>query len=460
MKKLRTLYKSTIKEKGFYWPSYTIHGSQSGLYDLGPLGSGVLDKIVYKLKFDYENYFSTVQIKGNSLAPKKVFEASGHSKFLHDPEGKCPKCLITIRAEEIDKCPKCKNVLEVIDKSLMFETNQGLTLSPETSQSIFTAWKEISRINAKPMISILDESPPISVYSEGSGYRNEISPRNSLIRMIEFDMFEVFFFLNNSDKYVPKYEPLNEVLFIFNNGKKILTSDYNSLSPIDPVQLEQIFFVNDIFVELGISSDLIRFVQHSPTSLSHYSKDTWDAEILLDIGWTEITGIANRGSFDLKSHNKFVGKSIDNIPETCIEVSFGLSRILESVLQLNFTDELGFSFPRIVQPIMYRIGPLVARDEKLTSKAKKIFQLLKKKIPWIKGEYDEKESIGKRYRKADRLGIGLFITIDDKILKDSTLTIRYRSSKKQIRISEFDLVKILEEACIERNKEENNHQDS
>ena len=425
-------------EKGFIYPSSSIYGGLSNSWDYGPLGS----ELKQNIKNKWWNYFvyqslDIVGLDSSIILNKKVWESSGHLDNFLDPLVDCKECKNRFKVDDlidnyeeilnnkkiinlntIAECPKCnsKNFTEIRDFNLMFKTHQGVTdnsvnevyLRPETAQGIFINFKNIYRSSCPNL--------PFGVAQIGKSFRNEITPSNFIFRTREFEQMEIEYF----------YDP----------------QEYQNY--FDDFLNKSINFLK----ELGITSNF-KIVEHSKDKLAHYSKKTVDIEYKFPFGWKELWGIAHRGNFDLEVHNKNSDvdlKVLSNnqkiIPEV-IEPSVGVERLIYALLLEHYNikkDEHGreweyLTLPYEIAPIKIAILPLV---KKLSNECINIFKTLS---PYYRCVIENKNSIGKRYKKQDAIGTPYCITFDYDSLEDNMVTIRDRDSKKQTRVDIKELKK-------------------
>ncbi|MEM5867147.1 MAG: glycine--tRNA ligase [Candidatus Aenigmatarchaeota archaeon] len=464
------------KRRGIIFPSSEIYGGLSGIFDYGHVGLLLKRKIEnYWRDFfvrDEENIF---EIESSTIVHEKVWEASGHLKSFVDPITQCKKCNSFYRAdnlieekagifaeglssEELSRiikeknirCLKCKGELsEVKIFNLMFSTNIGPAsgntayLRPETAQGIF--------INFKNILASTRTKLPFGVAQVGKSYRNEISPRQWLLRMREFTQMEIEYFFNPKKIEVPKKEVLNTKIRVLTreaqkekNPRELEIRAKDAVEKgIIPNELIAYFMAKEFiwYQSLGIPKEALRFRHMLPEETPHYSKGNFDLEIKFDFGWKEVVGNAYRTDYDLKAHMKHSGESfevVDNgekIVPHVIEPSFGMERTIYAVLLHCFVEgkDRGwswFKFPPKISPFTLAVFPLVSKDG-LPEKAREVYLSLKK---FFDVYYDESGSIGKRYARADEIGVAFCVTIDYQTLKDSTVTIRNRDDCSQVRV--------------------------
>ena len=430
---------SFCKRRGIVFPNSEIYGGLAGFYDYGPIGVEIINNI----KNDWWETIvhansEIVGINGTIITHPKVWEASGHVKKFVDYITSCKKCKSKFRADQLVedilkikteglnkielndlikknklKCPKCGGELsEVTEFNLMFRTRVGpgegetTYLRPETAQLIYLNFKNVLDTSRKKL--------PFGIAQIGKAFRNEISPRNFLFRMREFEQMEMQYFVRkkNADKFFNKWK----------NERK------------------------EWYTHLGIRKEHIHFREHNERELAHYAKKAVDIEYKFDFGWKEIEGIHNRGDWDLSQHEKFSNKDLKYFDESTkerfipwvIETSAGLDRIFLALLADAYTEEKVNGEKRVLLKINPKLAafkvavfPLVNKDG-LPEKAEDVYKLVRNYFPTA--VYDKKGSIGRRYRRMDEIGTPLCITVDHQTLKDNTVTLRDRDTMKQKRV--------------------------
>ena len=323
------------RRRGIYFQGFGIYGGLSGLFDFGPYGSRMKDKIVRTWKETMLSEGNIAEFDGTTITHTQVLKASGHYDRFFDFSVECKKCGTKYRADDLVekrgvkvtldrdwlqskitelgiKCEKCNGDLgEVRIQKLMFQVDQGegsepLFLRPETAQGMFINFKEYYRF--------FREKLPFAIVTVGRGYRNEISPRRALYRLREFNMMECeSFFDPQNEKWVHDPEDSISVTFLTNDGKELKATPKEAYDKGIVKSHPVAYFMGlalRFYSAVGIDIRRIRFRQHRKEELSHYSSETWDAESLTDLGWIEITGIAHRGTFDLTNHIKASGKDL------------------------------------------------------------------------------------------------------------------------------------------------------
>ena len=327
------------KRRGFIYPSFEVYGGVAGMFDYGPLGCTLKNNIVEAWRAIYKGREGFIEIDSETVNPKDVFKASGHVDNFADLITYCQKCQAPFRADHMVKgfydnpdiltpkeleeafvkhkikCPECGGDLGPVDEfNLMFKTNIGPGsarvgyLRPETAQGIFVNYLNLYRYNREKL--------PLGVIQTGRSYRNEIAPRQGMIRMREFNQMEVELFVDPEDKDWAKFPEIeNEKLDLIPNTTLKLTTMTVKEAVEKGVIANRVlaYFVyttKQLLVGLGIDPARLRFREHEKDEMAHYAADCWDAEVLLSYGWTEIVGIADRGCWDLSRHAQFSGQDM------------------------------------------------------------------------------------------------------------------------------------------------------
>ena len=470
------------KEKGFIFKSSDLYGGLSGFWDFGPLGIELFNN----LKEDWWNFFiknreDIVGIETSIISHPKTWEASGHITNFNDVFAKCKSCDKTRKIDEKEfkkiKC-ECGGEYEIQGQfNLMFKTEIGVInpsiayLRGETAQGIFTDFKIIQQTSRKQL--------PFGLAQIGKCFRNEIAPRNFLFRSREFHIAELEFFINIKENKCDLLKNIHEKIKIKlldkesqekekNIQEKDNTDDEKSQLKIISIgellkqkklgEWQAYWLAEQIlwFKRIGLTEIKIR--EHTFEELSHYSTATFDIDYDFVFGSKEIAGNANRGQYDLTQHQKFSKQSMEiydekfknkEIPRV-IEPTFGMERIFLAILTkaYNYDKERGhivLKIPPKLAPIKAAVFPIV-KQEKYIKLAKEIVKSLKKDFNII---YDKSGSVGRRYARNDEVGTPYCITIDQKSLKENTVTIRWRDTTEQIRIKIDNLTQILKESIKE-----------
>ena len=481
--------------RGIIIPTAEIYGGLSGFFEYGPVGLRIKQKLLNLWrKWFVDPYDNIVEIEGSIVLPEKVFEASGHLEKFVDPITQCKKCGTIYRAdhlieellganvegkseEELTKimrennlrCPKCKGELSDVKVfNLMLKTNISPVvgniayLRPETAQNIF--------INFRRLYTACRLKLPCGIAQIGFSFRNEISPRQFLIRLRGFTQAEIELFYDPENEEC-KLEEISDVKLPILTREEQIKGTYkvNEFTPKELIEKKiafskwQVYYLAREFLfftqELKIPKDRIRIRHLLPEETAHYSKGNFDVEIYYDgeIGWREVVGNAYRTDYDLSRHSEFSNEDlsvdVDNrkIVPHVTEPSFGIDRILLALLMLNYHDKnedrqwCWLSLPIKLSPYIAGVFPLVSKDD-LPRKAREIYEMLKEEF----GKdvfYDEKGSIGRRYARADEIGVPFCITIDYQTLEDNTVTLRSRDTREQVRVKVEELKDVIRNLC-------------
>ena len=470
-----------LKKKGFIYPSSEIYGGLSGFYDYGHLGT----LLKRNLENCWRNYFLKLssnyyEIDAAQIMHQKVFKASGHLEHFVDPVVTCSKCNFSERADhflsentkekhleglkpkQYDelikkhnlKCPKCSSYFQPTQLiNMMFPIQLGTQkvsqayLRPETAQSPY--------VNFKLQYELQRKKLPLGLAIIGKAFRNEISPRNLTLRQREFTQAELQIFFNPQSFPVNFKEIENCKLIILlvkdrkqNKPKKIACKNLKKELP--EWYLYHLAKIQQFYLDhLKIPENKFRFFQLSDEEKAFYNKYHFDIEIeLSNLGFTEIGGLHYRTDHDLQGHQKISQQSMEIIDEQnnkfiphVLELSFGVDRTLYALLDLNYAYDKKrgnaiLGLPIKLAPITLGIFPLVKKEEKLVKLSKEVYQQLNCCYTCF---YDDAGSIGRRYARADEVGLPFCLTIDFDSLKDKAVTIRDRETTKQKRVKIKDL---------------------
>ena len=413
---------SLCKRRGFIFPSSEIYGGLSACWDYGPLG------IELKRNIRDAWWRSMVQerddmvgLDSSIMMHPQTWVASGHVEGFKDPLVECKACHQRWRADEArdGRCPACGGELTQPRMfNLMFKTLFGpveeeaqvVYLRPETAQGIF--------VNFANIVDAARKKLPFGIAQIGKAFRNEITAGNFIFRSREFEMMEVEFFVKpGTDEEWLKY---------WRDARL------------------------NWYVNLGIKRENLRLRQHAKDELAHYARACYDVEYLFPMGWSELEGIANRGDFDLTQHSKSSGKDLSYFdPDSgeryipyVIEPSAGVDRSALAFLVDAYDEEPDKEGLRVLlrlhpdlAPIKVAVLPL-SRNETLLPMAREVYADLRK---CFMSQYDDAQSIGRRYRRQDEIGTPFCVTIDFQSLEDKQATIRERDSMKQIRVPMAEL---------------------
>jgi glycyl-tRNA synthetase len=408
---------SLCQRRGFIFPSSDIYGGLSGCWDYGPVGTELKRNVKEAWwRSVVRERAEMVGLDTSILMNTKVWEASGHVERMVDPLVECKNCHQRWRADELteNRCPACGGELtEPRMFNVMFKTHIGpveeagsvVYLRPETAQGIFVNFNNIVNTSRKRL--------PFGVAQVGKSFRNEITTGNFIFRSREFEQMEIEFFVKpgTDDKW-------------FNYW----------------VTTRFAWYVN-----LGIDPEHLKLDVHPPEKLAHYARCCTDITYLFPHGWAELEGIANRTDYDLKRHTEASGKVLDYYDDETkehmvpyvIEPSAGVDRSVLAFLCEAYDEEpdkeeirVLFHFHPDIAPIKVAVLPL-SRKENVTALAKDIHGDLS---PFFMTQYDDTQSIGRRYRRQDELGTPFCVTVDFQSLEDNMATIRERDTMNQIRV--------------------------
>ena len=408
---------SLCRRRGFVFPSSEIYGGLSSSWDYGPLGVELKRNIkeawwraVVRERDDM------VGLDTSILMHPQVWAASGHLERMSDPLVECKNCHLRWRADDVkgETCPSCDGELtESRQFNVMFKTFMGpveedasvVYLRPETAQGIF--------VNFQNVVNTARKRLPFGIAQMGKSFRNEITTGNFIFRSREFEQMEIEFFVKpGTDGEWFRYwveERLNW------------------------------------YVDLGIRKENLRLRPHGQEELAHYAGMCSDVEYLFPMGWAELEGIANRGDYDLRQHTAISGKSLEYYDDATrehfipyvIEPSAGVDRSALAFLSDAYTEEPDKDEVRVLLRFHPDIAPLkvavlpLSRKENLATYARDVYADLRRE--W-RVEFDDTQSIGRRYRRQDEIGTPFCVTVDFQSLEDNRATIRERDTMNQIRV--------------------------
>ena len=420
----KELFEKVVKvaqARGFVFNASSIYGGLRSSYDYGPLGVLLKNNIsnYWWKDINSDNEISIFPVDTAIIQSSEVWKASGHLAEFSDPMVDHKPTGERYRADQVPDDIDKTDLTEPRQFNLMFETSIGpvqnenstVYLRPETAQGIF--------VNFENVLRTMRAKIPFGIANIGKSFRNEITPGQFIFRTREFEQMEIEFFCKEEDE-----------IRWFDYWVKKRMEWYKSI---------------------GIPDTSLRLREHSDNELAHYASKTVDIEFLYPWGWGELEGIANRGIFDLSSHEKASGKDLsyfdpennEKIIPTVIEPAGGLTRTLFALLcscydedEVNDTTRTFFRFDFNIAPIQIGILPLSKKDEliEISNNIKNILQ------ESFRTEIDVTQSIGKRYRRQDEIGTPYCITVDFDSLEDNTVTIRNRDSMDQQRVAITNLL--------------------
>jgi glycyl-tRNA synthetase len=417
------------KRRGFVYPSAEIYGGFRSTYDYGPLGALLLRNVkeawirsMVQLRDD------VVLIDAAVLGPPQVWEASGHLTNFTDPLVDCTNCKQRFREDKLDDpdtCPNCGEhgiFTEARQFNLMFKTRAGPVadaaadayLRPETAQGMFTNFANVIQTSRK--------RPPFGIAQVGKSFRNEITPQNWIFRTREFEQMELEFFVPPGDG--PQW--------------------------YDYWCNERLTWYRD----LGIPAEMLRIRDHEADELSHYSTGTADVEFKFPWGWDELEGIAQRTDYDLNQHSEHSGERLDFFDQASnvryvphvIEPAAGATRTMAAFLLAAYDEDVINDEERTVLRLHPRLAPYqvavlpLSKKDTLTPLAREVRKLLSE---CYMVDYDETQSIGRRYRRQDEIGTPFAVTVDFESLDDRAVTVRDRDTTEQVRVPIDELLPLV-----------------
>jgi len=476
------------KSKGFVYQSSEIYGGMSGFWDFGPLGVELYNNI----KSNWWKHFvqdkeNMVGIEGSIISHPNIWKASGHLDNFGDLVLICSKCKERLRAdhfieaaigknveglsaENINKiieehnlvCPKCKNKFEELkDFNLLFKTHVGADeskkstayLRGETAQGMFTNFKLITETTRQKL--------PFGIAQVGKCFRNEISPRDFMFRCREFTIAEFEFFIHPDETKcnILTKEHLNLKIMLLDaetqdkDKKELKETSIGDMLKKKKLDEWHAYWLSEQmmwFYKIGLKKEDLKVREHTKHELSHYSSATFDIDYAFPFGSKEIAGNANRGQYDLSQHIKESKEKLEVYDEETkskvipkvIEPTFGIDRTFLAIIVNSYENDLErgnivLKLPKNLAPIKIGVFPLV---NKLKEESRELFETLKKDFT---AQFDSSGSVGRRYARADELGIPYCITFDFDSKEKQDITIRDRDTTKQIRVNIKDLKETL-----------------
>jgi len=425
---------SLCKRRGFIFQSSEIYGGIGGFWDYGPLGVEMKNSIKQNWwRAMVQHRDDVVGLDAAIIMNPRVWVASGHVETFADPMVDCKDCKRRFRTDDLTpndmgelRCPECGG--ELTDSrmfNLMFKTYVGpvadeasvVYLRPETAQAMF--------VNFDNVLTTTRRKLPFGIAQIGRSFRNEITPGNFIFRDREFEQMEMeYFVMPGTDE------------------------DWHDR------WIEERF---NWWLNLGVRKENLQIREHTKEELSHYSKRTVDIEYDFPFaGFAEIEGIANRTNFDLKQHEQHAGRTLQYFDEPSgehvvpyvIEPAMGVDRCFLTVLIDAYAEEEVKGEKRVVLRLKPELAPVkiavlpLSRNEQLAPTARKVWDLLR---PHFMTQFDDAQSIGRRYRRQDEIGTPFCVTVDFDTLEDEAVTIRDRDEMTQDRVPIANLVTALRE---------------
>lgn len=471
-----------MQDKGFvYGPSPEIYGGLAGFFDYGPMGKLLKNNVEAAIRkvFQRNTFF---EVECPTIMPRIVWEASGHLGGFTDPlikdksgnsyrvdklieehflknnldfdsvkvDGATDEELINIINQYNIKSPSDEELVpEITQHNLMMKTTVGLDTEsynrPETATTTYLPFLRY--------MNFFRDKLPGGVFQIGKAYRNEISPRQYMLRMREFTQAEAQLMLFESqknnfekfetvkDKQLPLW-PANKQESGYDASTMTLGEAINNTVLKNQAYAWTLALAYDVFIAMGIPSERIRLRQHNQDEMAFYADDAWDLEVNLNtFGWTEMCGIHDRNDYDLKTHSKFSHKELvarneetgEKETPHILEIAFGVDRPTFALLDIFYDEKekvegkTQFALPYHVAPVKFAVLPLT---NKLHDQAYKLYEDLQEHYICF---YDKSGSVGKRYLRADSVGIPYCITYDFDTLEkeDQPITIRDRNTGEQ-----------------------------
>jgi glycyl-tRNA synthetase len=438
---------SLCKRRGFIFPSSEIYGGFAGVYDYGPLGVEIENNIKSLWwKAMVQKRSDIVGLDSGIFMHPRIWEASGHVGGFSDPFVECKSCCTRSRAdhllEEIGvvadekmteveinkifdknrnkiKCPKCNatDFTPVKLFNLLVKSNLGdfsndnsspVYLRGETCQGIY--------VNYLNILNSTRQKLPFGVAQIGKVFRNEIAPRQFIFRTREFEQMEMEYFVY-PDQEMSEYE-------------KLKTYRWKAL------------------LDLGLKEENLKWHKHD--NLVFYAKEAYDIEYNFPTGWKELEGIHARGNYDLTQHSNYSGQQLTYFDQATnqkflphiIESSIGVGRLVLAVICDAYYKEEVKGEERIVLKLKKQIAPIkvailpLSKKEDLSAGAREVFNILTNSF---RCEYDDTQSIGKRYRRQDEIGTPYCVTYDFESINDKSVTVRDRDTMSQVRVNILEL---------------------
>lgn len=484
-----TSYDEVMKlalERGFYFPSCEIYAdAPAGFWEYGPTGVSLKNKFIELWRRELVRRDGMMEIDGCQVMSKSVFVASGHLSNFTDPIVKCTKCGSTFRADryitektgenvaerlsnqEIDsiiarhglRCPNCKGEFGGVSRfNMMFRVGIGPAdedayLRPETCQTIFVDFARVF----KTMRGRL----PLGVAQIGKSFRNEIAPRQSLLRLREFYQAEIEVFCNPARlDDMPKFGEVEDTVLRIYDGSDttVVTAKESIAKGLVPNRLIAYYLALLVlfYEKTGIDVGRSRFRKLSDEEKAFYATTAFDFEVETSIGWLELVACNYRSDYDLKGHAATSKQNLEVVDPAdqkkvlphIFELSMGIDRSIYTILEHSYyedkehDDRVVLKLRPYLAPVLLGVLPLMTKDG-LGEKARQIHSDLKLDFDTF---YDESGSIGRRYRRLEEVGAPFAVTIDQTTMQDGTVTVRHRDTMQQDRVAASSLRSYFQDA--------------
>jgi glycyl-tRNA synthetase len=470
--------------RALYYPAFGIYDGVAGFYNYGPVGARIKRKFENAWRSLFVERTGALEIETANIVPEPVLRASGHLDAFTDPMVSCKSCKTPFRADKLleehyekkhmgeeaaqvkrmdavqldaairkegIRCQRCGGELGKVEKfNMTFRTQIGPAggvagyLRPETAQSIFVDFIHLYKTQGLKL--------PAGIAQIGRAYRNEISPRQQLVRLRELTQMDLEIFIDPDDEpdevlgFGMESVLREEISFLAKDASEERNASLASLLKAGTIPNRYfallIYLQETLMRRLGVDEKLYRFRQLEKEELPHYSKGNLDLEMSTSYGYIELSGTAYRTDWDLSQHAKESGKDLSvlspsgkRIVPHVVEATMGADRPVFAILDNSVVDDDGRGWAWLklserIAPYRYAVFPL-QKDEKLIARARSAYGALQDR--GVECYYSETASIGKRYARADEIGVPYCITIDYQTLEDDTVTVRDRNTTKQER---------------------------
>lgn len=480
-----TDYDSVVKlalERGFYFPSCEVYGdAHAGFWEYGPCGVSLKNKFLELWRRELIRRDGMLEIDGSQIMARPVFEASGHLASFEDPITRCEKCGLTVRADkaieeaaqitipesaelgkfdeafkEYDvRCPKCGGAFAKTEGfNMMFRIGIGpegkeAYLRPETCQSIFVDFPRIYKTMRGKL--------PLGVGQVGKSFRNEIAPRQGLLRLREFYQAEIEIFCNparldDAERFEEVRDTVLRIQTADAAAAEVTTCARAVESGLLPNRLVSYYLglLAEFYDKTGIDMSRSRFRQLGTKEKAFYAETAFDFEVETSVGWLELVACNYRSGHDLSGHaarsgGKFEVMDVDQkvLPHV-FEISMGIDRSLYTILEHGLRhdeehDRTVLSLRPYLAPVHIGVLSLVKKGG-LREETDSIYAAIKRRCDAF---LDHSGAIGRRYRRLDEVGAPFAITVDHQTLEDKTVTIRMRDSMEQSRVAIAELDSII-----------------